>query len=748
MSENSQEVEEGHSRERCGFCRRSVLITKSGRFRVHGPVANRCSGSGSCPTVAAAPSPSPALAPTPGDHLSQVPIAFSQPPRVPSNQFLKRLPRGSRQCAAWKLAPIFRSLSSDMNNIAAWSRMLNFPSRCFCKPKRGGHKRNLATQVNKLINAEESRSFSPPSSRPSFRRSSHLPIDILAAKVVSKIEEGDFRGAVRLACSNDSLASFSDETLEALKAKHPQASSIFSIPAIPSEVIDSFVEFSTEEVAKAIRSFPNSSSGGPDGLRPQHLKDMIGPGSGEGGVAFLKALTAFVNEVALGKTPDVVRPFFFGASLIALWKEDGGIRPIAVGCTLRRLVSKCAINRFKQSANAFFSPHQLGFAVPNGAEAAVHAARIYLQNLPSENAMLKLDFSNAFNSLSREKMFQAVRDLAPQLLPLVLSAYSSPSSLFFGDSIVQSCEGVQQGDPLGPLLFCLSVHSIVPELKSEFRVLYQDDLTLGGSLEDVIHDFHKVSELGANLGLHLNHSKSEVICKDHSTLGALLVEVPGLSVVHPDNAHLLGSPIGSAEGVNSKLLEKCESLKVMGDRLCKFGSHVAFCLLKHAFAMPKLLYLLRSSPCFSCLSLLDFDELQRALISKILNVSLDDRAWVQASLPVRNGGIGIRRADQLAPSAFLASATACSDLIHKLVPERLHDVSYDLFVSALVTWSQLCDDHSPPCAPESARQRSWDDILVKATYDELLNLADGDLSRARLLAAAQEESGSWLHACP
>ena len=33
---------------------------------------------------------------------------------------------------------------------------------------------------------------------------------------------------------------------------------------------------------------------------------------------------------------------FFGANLIALRKKDGGVRPIAVGCTLRRLVAKCA----------------------------------------------------------------------------------------------------------------------------------------------------------------------------------------------------------------------------------------------------------------------------------------------------------------------------------------------------------------------------------------------------------------------
>jgi len=43
----------------------------------------------------------------------------------------------------------------------------------------------------------------------------------LAARVSSKIEEGDVRGAVRLAASNDTLASHDDDTLEALRQLHP-----------------------------------------------------------------------------------------------------------------------------------------------------------------------------------------------------------------------------------------------------------------------------------------------------------------------------------------------------------------------------------------------------------------------------------------------------------------------------------------------------------------------------------------------
>ena len=118
-------------------------------------------------------------------------------------------------------------------------------------------------------------------------------------------------------------------------------------------------------------------------------------------------------------------------------------------------------------------------------------------------------------------MLAAVLEHSPGLYPFVHSVYSSPSSLFWSDRTIDSAEGVQQGDPLGPLLFCLCIHDLGAQLRSELALLYLDDVTLGGSVEDLKHDLEVVMQVGESIGLSLNSGKSEVICGNDETAAPL-----------------------------------------------------------------------------------------------------------------------------------------------------------------------------------------------------------------------------------
>ena len=89
--------------------------------------------------------------------------------------------------------------------------------------------------------------------------------------------------------------------------------------------------------------------------------------------------------------PQEIRSIFFGASLCALRKKDGGVRPIAIGNTLA-LISKVAVRGWAETCSNVLRPNQLGFGVRVGAEAAVHATCSFIESHCDNTVVLKIDF--------------------------------------------------------------------------------------------------------------------------------------------------------------------------------------------------------------------------------------------------------------------------------------------------------------------------------------------------------------------
>lgn len=54
---------------------------------------------------------------------------------------------------------------------------------------------------------------------------------------------------------------------------------------------------------------------------------------------------------------------FFGAWLCEFKKKDGGIRPIAVGNTPRRLVARAALKSVSNEVDSLLRPKQLDFSI-------------------------------------------------------------------------------------------------------------------------------------------------------------------------------------------------------------------------------------------------------------------------------------------------------------------------------------------------------------------------------------------------
>ena len=154
--------------------------------------------------------------------------------------------------------------------------------------------------------------------------------------------------------------------------------------------------------------------------------------------------------------------------------------------------------------------------VPLGCEAIVHAVNCVQEdtNIKSEDKLSLLqDFTNAFNSISHEQMFREVRSRIPSMTAWLECCYGAKPLLHFGNHIILSCCGVQQGDPLGPLAFSLALHPIVERIKREVPGLlinawYLDDGTLCGTADDLKAALEIIEEDGLSRGLQLNRGKS------------------------------------------------------------------------------------------------------------------------------------------------------------------------------------------------------------------------------------------------
>ena len=141
------------------------------------------------------------------------------------------------------------------------------------------------------------------------------------------------------------------------------------------------------------------------------------------GDSLLESVTDFINLMLAGRVPERVRPILFGGRLTALKKKYGGLRPIAIGYTWRRLAAKVCCKHVSERAAALLSPRQLGFGVQRGAEGAAHATRCYFNNLTEDKIIIKIDFSNAFNTLRRDTILEAVQQYFPELLPYICELY-------------------------------------------------------------------------------------------------------------------------------------------------------------------------------------------------------------------------------------------------------------------------------------------------------------------------------------
>ena len=395
----------------------------------------------------------------------------------------------------------------------------------------------------------------------------------VAERIVSCVERGEI-GRANAMLSQATVVRPSDAGLVGLQALHPGAAHPTVIPSLAHANVP---PLSPKVLLRLLRSFQKGSSAGVDGIAPGMLLELCTTG----GSTLAEALCPFVYAVAQGTVPDSLRSTVFGARLVALLKKDGSLRPIAAGSVLRRLGAKFLCSLVKERAGKLFADvGQIGVGVRGGTDRLFHCVRRISARLGTGVHFLKVDFQNAFNLVDRSAMLAETALHFPALLGYVTAAYGASHSLRWGDHRIPSCCGVHQGDPLGPLLFCLVLkRMLVGAPSSPFQGWYLDDGVVGGDESFVANFLAHVRRVGPPLGLVLKDAKCELISRVPPTT-TFCPEIPRRPC---DNWQLLGGCVGSATAVDAHLeplVQKVERHCALLAALAESAPHAALMLLK------------------------------------------------------------------------------------------------------------------------------------------------------------------------
>lgn len=416
-------------------------------------------------------------------------------------------------------------------------------------------------------------------------------------------------------------------------------------------------------------------------MRAQHLLEALEIPLGDAGERISGTLAKLCGLLANGRAPEALGPWLAAAPVHPLRKKDGGVRPIAVGEVLRRLVARMLCNDEKVRAKAvevLGKVGQMGVGRKNGAEAVVHAVRSWVEGVEQGElggVALKLDIVNAFNSVDRGEVLVRLREHFPDLVPWFLFCYGQPAHL--------SCQGrwlpfvsetgIQQGDPLAPLLFSLGIKEACRRTREAapgcLTLWYLDDGMLVGPLREVQEGWRVAIEALAEVGLSVDLSKcgfwgpGEGVERGWGPRGVKKFEEDGFQ--------LLGVPVGSGEFCREKFAGRVRVVEECMRRLAVLDDPQAeLCLIRCCLGMPRLAYALRTVPP----GVLG-EALRRASDAVLgacegrLGIAARGDSRTQWNLPVRMGGFGVPDAEEVGPCAFVASVVTCEGLVREVFRE-------------------------------------------------------------------------------
>ena len=340
---------------------------------------------------------------------------------------------------------------------------------------------------------------------------------------------------------------------------------------------------------------------------------------------------------------------------------------------------------------------QLGMS-KGGTEIAAKAISTHLELNPKW-AAFKNDFCNAFNACARRRMVERLlKSPFGHFEPAFRLFYEHAGALYFeGERLpADSCEGAQQGDPLGPFIFALAFHATLQQVAAEYTdcvfVAYLDDVTVLGPPARAYAALQRLQSLAeSQCDLESDMTKCGVFspAATDAEMGFIPASIEG-SPHYVGDKHsgrlrgmvFVGAPVGDDEWVAEelrfifgKLVSRLPALARMRDAGRLQVAAQARTLLLRYCANPRAGFWLRMVPPHLVRRVAaTFDDAIEACLRETVcsRGAPDDARWrralKQARLPMRLGGLGLTSAAGQADAAWCGSWALCWSRMQRFFP--------------------------------------------------------------------------------
>lgn len=562
--------------------------------------------------------------------------------------------------------------------VLALRNLLLLPSRVLRLPPKGGS--SLGSQVTDTIRAylrqeEIEEQAQLPTVPDKYKRAAAL------------VRQGQLGRACRVLVAQPPADTSDPGVLAKLRALHPPArAKDRAVPSLPDDAGRASPIFDAEQVSKALRQLPFGSAAGPSGWK----YDFIKAAAGTEGV--LESLAVLLSAIAAGDLPEEAKSLLLSVKLVPLQKQGGGIRPIGVRDCFVRIAFRMLVSASSLSVNEALYPTQLGVATKGALEKAIHTVQAKLTNDEGLSGV-RLDFENAFNSVSRSAALRALfaeDGLAP-LWAAAHWAYSCPTqSLVFGrdgkvTDTFTSERGVVQGDPLSAALFALAIKRALNAGLEELGaggtlVAYLDDVFVLGSAASLPSAVNRIRAAAKQVGLEIQFRKSLVLHFHREDLPQAMQTWAQRHNIQIESqaAVAFGAPVGAESEEKAQHVMQQMAYDVvaattpllealMSDRLTR---QEAFMLLR-CCVVHKFNHLSRCAAPHIVLPAAErFDEFIQQALCHIGGLGpyteLPESAVAQSTLPLRRGGLGLRSAASVVQAAYSAGAIAAAQHMSRI----------------------------------------------------------------------------------